>query len=106
MQSHGSDRLLLRDASTQNYGSRPDGVILESVLTAMSPLAERIASAVHHNFPHPYCFACLAAQQAVKEHDVRAAALVLLVHAGLTLSRRRCFSCRRTGEVLAAKKAA
>jgi hypothetical protein len=72
----------------------------------MSPLAERIAHAVCQNFPHPYCFTCLAAQQGVKEHDVRAAALVLIVRAGLKLRRQQCFLCRRTDEVLAAQNAA
>jgi hypothetical protein len=29
----------------------------------MSPMAQRVANAVHHNSPHVLCFNCLAAQQ-------------------------------------------
>jgi hypothetical protein len=72
----------------------------------MSPLAERIAHAVYHNSPRLFCFTCLAAQQGLKEHDVRAVALVLVTRAGLRLVRRACSSCRRTDEVLAAQKVA
>jgi len=72
----------------------------------MTPLAQRIATAVHQNSPCLLCFTCLAAQQGLKEHDVRAVALVLVTRAGLRLVRRVCSSCRRTDEVLAAHKVA
>jgi hypothetical protein len=72
----------------------------------MSPLAQRVANAVYQNTPHAYCFACLAAQQDLNEHDVRAAALVLIARAGLRLVRRVCYSCRCMNEALIARKAA
>jgi hypothetical protein len=72
----------------------------------MSPLAQRIANAVSQNSPNVLCFRCLAAQQGLNEHDVRAVALVLVVRAGLGLVRRVCYSCRRTDEVLASQKVA
>ena len=70
----------------------------------MSHLAQRVAHAVYQNAPHLYCFACLAAQQGLKEHDVRAVALVLVTRGGLRLLRRACASCRRIDEMLAARK--
>jgi hypothetical protein len=72
----------------------------------MSLLAEQIVHAVHQNAPHLYCFTCLAAQQAVNEHDIRAVALVLVARAGLRLAHRVCFRCQWSGEVLVAPKAA
>jgi hypothetical protein len=72
----------------------------------LSPLAQRIADAVHKNQPRPFCFACLAAQEGVREHDVRAVALVLIVRAGLRLVQRVCSRCQRAGETLAARKLA
>jgi hypothetical protein len=66
----------------------------------MSPLAQRIAAAVYQNSPQVLCFTCLAAQQGLKEHDIRAAALVLITRASLQLVLRVCSSCRRTDEVL------
>ncbi len=75
-------------------------------MAVMSPLAQRIAHAVYQNSPKFYCFACLAAQQEVEEHDVRAAALILIVRAGLRLVRRVCSRCQRSGEALVAQKLA
>ena len=73
----------------------------------MSPLAERVAKAVAHNGPgRAVCFNCLATQQGLEEHDVRAVALVLMVHAGLRVVRRACVSCRRVADGLLAPKAA
>jgi hypothetical protein len=73
----------------------------------MSPAAERIASAVTRNGPgRALCFTCLAAQQGLQEHDVRALALVLMVRAGLHVARRVCSACRRAGDVLVARTAA
>jgi hypothetical protein len=72
----------------------------------MSHLAQRIADAVHHNSPYLSCFACLAAQLRVKEHDVRAAALILIVRGGLRLVRRVCSRCHQSGEALAVQKLA
>lgn len=72
----------------------------------MSPLARRIADAVHRNAPSVYCFTCLAAQQGAKEHDVRAVALVLVVREGLRLARHVCSRCHRWGEALAVQKLA
>jgi hypothetical protein len=73
----------------------------------MSPIARRIAGAVHRNGPgRGLCFACLAAQERVKEHDVRAVALVLMVRAALEVVHRACSSCRGIGEVLVAQRAA
>ena len=75
-------------------------------LTAMNPIAQRVASAVYQSVPNSYCFTCLAAQQGLTEHDVRAVALVLIVRAGLRLVRRVCSGCHRSGEALVAEKPA
>ena len=72
----------------------------------MTPLAQRIVGAVHQNSPHPYCFACLAAQQGAKEHDERAVALIAITRGGLQLVRRICSRCHRSGETLAPQKVA
>jgi hypothetical protein len=50
--------------------------------------------------------ACLARQHGLIEHDVRGAALVLVVRADLRLVRRTCSSCRRVEDALIAQKAA
>jgi hypothetical protein len=71
----------------------------------MGDVAQRIAATVHSH-PSGVCFACLARAQGLDEHDVRAAALVLIMRAGLQLARRACSSCRRTGDVLAVKNVA
>jgi cytochrome c5 len=72
----------------------------------MTPLAQRIVGAVYQNSPHPYCFACLASQQGVKEHDVRAVALIAIMRGGLQLVSRICSRCHRSGETLAPQKVA
>jgi hypothetical protein len=72
----------------------------------MSPLAQRVAATVYRNSPHAICFTCLAAQHELAEHDVRAAALVLIARLGIGLVRRTCYSCRRVDEVLIAETAA
>jgi cytochrome c5 len=72
----------------------------------MTPLAQRIATAVYENSPNLFCFACLAAQQGAKEHDVRAVALVVVMRGGLQLVRRVCSRCHRSGETLAPQKVA
>jgi hypothetical protein len=72
----------------------------------MSPVAQRVADAVYHHAPHVFCFTCLAAQQALNEHDVRAAALVLVARAGLMLVRRICYACGRPDEMLVTQLAA
>jgi len=61
----------------------------------MSPLAQLVAAAVYQNSPHVLCFACLAAQQALNEHDIRAS---------LQLVQRVCSLCQRTDEVLVSQK--
>lgn len=72
----------------------------------MSPLAQRIAHAVYENSPRLLCFPCLAAQLEVKEHDVRAVALVLIMRTGLRLVRRVCSRCQCSAEALVARKLA
>jgi hypothetical protein len=72
----------------------------------MSPVAQRVANAVYQNSPRVFCFTCLAAQQALNEHDVRAAAVVLVARAGLTLVRRVCYACGRPDEMLVSQLAA
>jgi hypothetical protein len=72
----------------------------------MTPLAQRIVGAVYQNSPHPYCFACLASQQDVNEHDVRAVALIAIMRGGLQLVSRICSRCHRSGETLAPEKVA
>ena len=71
----------------------------------MGALAQRIAAAVHYQ-PRGICFACLALASRLREHEVRAAALVLIMRSGLRLVRRTCSSCWRTDDLLAVKKAA
>ena len=70
----------------------------------MTPFAQRIATAVYENYPDLFCFACLAAQQRAKEHDVRAVALIVIMRGGLQLVRRVCSGCHRSGEALAPEK--
>ena len=70
----------------------------------MTPFAQRIATAVYDNSPALFCFACLAAQQGAKEHDVRAVALIAIMRGGLQLVRRVCSRCHRTSEALAPQK--
>ncbi|SRR6266508_750801 len=70
----------------------------------MSPLAQLVAAAVYQNSPHVLCFTCLAAQQALNEHDIRAVALVLIVRASLQLVQRVCSLCQRTDEALVSQK--
>lgn len=72
----------------------------------MTPLAQRIIGAVYQNSPHLYCFACLAAQEGVKEHDVRAVALIVIMRGGLQLVSCPCSRCHRSGETLALQKVA
>ena len=72
----------------------------------MSLIAQRIADTIHQNSPSVYCFTCLAAQQGVKEHDVRAVAVVLVVRQDLRLVRQVCSRCHGWGEAVAAQKLA
>jgi hypothetical protein len=72
----------------------------------MSPVAQRVADAVYQNPSRVLCFACLAAREGLAEHDVRAAALVLVARAGFRLLQRVCYACRRTDEMLVSEKAA
>lgn len=71
----------------------------------MGDLAQRIAAVVHSK-PSGVCFACLARTHALREHDLRSVALVLITRGGLQLVRRTCSSCQRTDDLLAVKKAA
>jgi hypothetical protein len=72
----------------------------------MNPATQRLADVVYLNSPQVFCFACLATQYGLNEHDIRAAALVLVARAGLGLARRMCQSCRHVGEVLVTPVAA
>jgi hypothetical protein len=72
----------------------------------MNATAQRVAEAVHANEPATLCFSCLAAQQRMKEHDVRDVAVVLVARAGLGLAQRPCSSCRRVADVLLGRHAA
>ena len=72
----------------------------------MTPLAQRIAAAVYENSPDLLCFACLAAQQGAREHDVRAVALIAIMRGGLQLVSRICSRCHRSGETLGPQKVA
>ena len=66
----------------------------------MSPIAPRIADAVHRSFPRGVCFRCLAVEQDLDVHDVRGAALVVVVRAAVRMVKRPCSVCRRVEEVL------
>ena len=70
----------------------------------VNPIAEAIARAVLQNFPHTLCFHCLAAEQGIKEHDARAAALVLIARDHFDVVRRICHSCQRPEESLVSQK--
>jgi hypothetical protein len=72
----------------------------------MSPVAQRVVKAVYHNGRGALCFTCLAAQQGLREHDVRGVALVLTVRAGLRVVRRSCSVCRRVADGLVRDKVA
>lgn len=72
----------------------------------MNDTASRIGAAVYQNSQRVLCFSCLAKQQGLREHDVRAAALVLITRAGLQLVARMCSSCGRKDDLLAIRKAA
>jgi hypothetical protein len=72
----------------------------------LSPIAHRIADAVHHSFPRGVCFRCLAVEQRLDVHDVRGAALVVVVRAGVRMVQRPCSVCGRVEEVLMPGKAA
>jgi hypothetical protein len=72
----------------------------------MRPLVQRVAECVCLNAPHALCFACLASQQGMREHDVRDAALVLVARAGLELARRVCNSCGHEDETIVSREAA
>jgi hypothetical protein len=75
-------------------------------LRLMSPTAVRVAQAVYRYSPGAVCFSCLAKQEGLQEHDVRAMALVLICRAGLHAVQRSCASCHRLGDTLIAQKAA
>ena len=73
----------------------------------MSPIAQRIARAVYENSPRLLCFPCLAAQLGLKEHDVRAVALVLIMRTSLRLVQLVvCSRCQRSAEALVAQNLA
>jgi hypothetical protein len=72
----------------------------------MRPLVQLVAECVCLNAPHVLCFACLADQQGLREHDVRDAALVLVARAGLQLDRRVCNSCGHEEEMIVSRQAA
>jgi hypothetical protein len=70
----------------------------------VNPIAEGIARAVLQNFPHTLCFRCLAAEQGIKEHDARAAALVLIARDTFMIVRQVCHACQCTEETLVFEK--
>ena len=72
----------------------------------MNPVAERIADVVYQNAPCAVCFACLAEQEGLREHDVRTVALILIVRAGLHAVRQSCAVCRKVADALIAQRAA
>ena len=72
----------------------------------MNAVASRVATAVYQATPRMLCFACLAKQQGLQEHDVRASALVLITRTRLQLVRHACSSCERVDELLGVPKAA
>ena len=72
----------------------------------MNPLAQRVAGVVSQSAPNVLCFSCLARQHGFREHDVRAAALVLITRAGFELSQRVCSSCQCLHELLSLARAA
>jgi hypothetical protein len=72
----------------------------------LNAVAQRVADAFDHSGRTAVCFPCLATEAGLREHDVRAAALVLIARTGLDLARGVCSCCQRECEVLAARKAA
>ena len=71
----------------------------------MQSVALRVADGVRLNAPRAVCFACLASQQGVSEHDVRDAALVLIARTGVRLERGVCCECGRPADVIRAPAA-
>jgi len=71
----------------------------------MNPMTARVADAVYQNSPDVRCFDCLAAQQGLSEHDVRAVAVVLVARGRLSLDQRICCACGRTDEMLVSANA-
>jgi hypothetical protein len=69
----------------------------------MQTLVSRVAEEVQLKAPDALCFACLADQQRVREHDVRSVALVLIARVGLHLTRQVCSSCHLDRDVIVAR---
>jgi hypothetical protein len=72
----------------------------------MGTLSEHVAAMVYAAYPRALCFGCLAARSGLREHDVRAMALVLIVRSGLDLALGVCASCGREHELLVVRNAA
>jgi hypothetical protein len=64
--------------------------------------ADRITRAVVEHHPYAYCFACLAAEYAVSEFDVREIAQVAVFREGFRVLRRICYRCNLADDVLVA----
>ena len=79
---------------------------MKGTATSMGTLSEQVAAIVYGAYPRVLCFTCLAAHSGLREHDVRAMALVLIVRRGLELTRGVCSACGREHELLVAQKAA
>jgi hypothetical protein len=67
-------------------------------------LPERLASAVLQHFPYAYCFACLATRLDTIEPLLRDAAQLLIIRDGFRVTRRVCYGCSRTDDLLVNEK--
>lgn len=71
---------------------------------SLSPLANRVASAVRKHFPSARCFLCLSLQLRSTEKEVRDAAQVLIVRDEFKIRRLACDKCSRISDILVRAK--
>jgi hypothetical protein len=71
---------------------------------SLSPLANRVASAVRGHFPSISCFRCLSVQLGFTEKEVRDAAQVLIVRDEFKIRRLGCDKSSRISDILVRAK--
>jgi hypothetical protein len=67
---------------------------------SVSPLTNRVASAVRGHFPSTRCFRCLSLQLGLTEKQVRDAAQVLIIRDESKIRRLACDMCSRISDTL------
>jgi hypothetical protein len=71
---------------------------------SLSPLANRVASAVRKNFPSTRCFLCLSLRLNSTEKEMRDAAQILIVRDEFKIRRLACDMCSRVSDILVRAK--